>query len=116
MAEGERLDEEDAMNGADTNPQPPCGDERLTEREIQILRLVHEGIARKVIADQLRISIATLQTHLKHIRAKLGVSSAIAALAKARKLSLLKEEPGRYEFHRLLVAQRNETELLLSFA
>ena len=49
-------------------------DEELTEREIQILRLIATGNANKQIADQLSIAEATVKSHVVSILAKLGAN------------------------------------------
>jgi DNA-binding NarL/FixJ family response regulator len=56
---------------------------RLTEREMQILRLLAEGYAQEAIARQLYISPRTVATHIQHILTKLGVRSRAEAVAAA---------------------------------
>jgi HD-GYP domain-containing protein (c-di-GMP phosphodiesterase class II) len=50
----------------------------LTQREVQVLRLLARGSSRRQIADQLFISEATVHTHVLHIYEKVGVSSRAA--------------------------------------
>lgn len=57
----------------------------LTRREEEILEALVDGYQVKEIADQLSISFYTVETHLKNIRAKLGVGSSVAAVSKALK-------------------------------
>ncbi len=47
----------------------------LSQREIDVLRLVAMGYINKEIADKLNISINTILTHRKNISAKLGIKS-----------------------------------------
>lgn len=47
----------------------------LTPREVEVLRLVAEGLANKQIARRLRVSEKTAKTHVSNILAKLGVSA-----------------------------------------
>jgi DNA-binding NarL/FixJ family response regulator len=54
----------------------------LTPREMEILRLVTEGLATKEIADRSGVSYTTICTHLGHIYGKLHVHSRTAAAAK----------------------------------
>jgi DNA-binding NarL/FixJ family response regulator len=54
----------------------------LTPREMEILRLVTEGLATKEIADRSGVSYTTICTHLGHIYEKLHVHSRTAAAAK----------------------------------
>ncbi len=55
-------------------------DERLTEREIAILRLVAEGHPNKQVAWRLQVSTDTVKAHLKNIFAKLDVSDRTQAV------------------------------------
>jgi DNA-binding NarL/FixJ family response regulator len=48
------------------------GDDMLTEREREVLQLVVEGRTHREIADQLFVSVKTVQTHRAHILRKLG--------------------------------------------
>ncbi|HEY7069025.1 MAG TPA: response regulator transcription factor, partial [Acidimicrobiales bacterium] len=47
----------------------------LTPREVEVLRLVADGLANKQIALRLRVSEKTAKTHVSNILAKLGVSA-----------------------------------------
>lgn len=77
-------------------PKPPLPDmpshgglvEPLSEREIQVFRLLSLGLSNPAIADQLYISLATVKTHIRHIFEKLGVENRIEALNKAKELHL----------------------------
>lgn len=51
----------------------------LTEREVEVLRLVARGLSRREIAEALTVSEATSRHHLEHIYAKIGVSTRVAA-------------------------------------
>lgn len=53
--------------------------EPLSEREIEILRLLAQGLTNKDIAQTLCLSVLTVKTHLHHIFGKLGVCSRTAA-------------------------------------
>jgi LuxR family maltose regulon positive regulatory protein len=63
--------------------------EPLTEREIEILRLVESGLSNNEIADKLIVTVGTIKKHLNNIFGKLGVSSRTQALANARAVDLL---------------------------
>jgi DNA-binding CsgD family transcriptional regulator/tetratricopeptide (TPR) repeat protein len=56
---------------------------RLSDRELEVLRLLAAGRSDREIAAALFISLGTATTHVKHIRAKLGVHSRGAAVAHA---------------------------------
>ena len=58
----------------------------LTERELEILRLMSDGYKNKQIADMAFISINTVKTHTQHIYKKLGVKSRLQAINKAKNL------------------------------
>jgi DNA-binding CsgD family transcriptional regulator len=55
----------------------------LTERQLEVLQLVAEGLTNREIARRLFISPATVRTHLEHIFEKLGVGSRTAAVRAA---------------------------------
>jgi DNA-binding NarL/FixJ family response regulator len=61
----------------------------LTRREKEILQLLVNGLSKKHVADQLHISLLTLDTHLKNIYAKLHVHSQIDVIAKTLKEHLI---------------------------
>ncbi len=55
----------------------------LTAREVDVLRLVAEGLTDAEIADQLAISYRTVSTHLTSVYNKLGINSRVAAVRMA---------------------------------
>ncbi len=57
----------------------------LTEREIEVLQLATKGSSNQEIADQLYLSLRTVQSHLNHIFNKLQVSSRTEAVVRALK-------------------------------
>jgi DNA-binding NarL/FixJ family response regulator len=63
--------------------------ERLTHREQQVLRLIAQSKRNKEIAAVLALSRPTVETHLRNLYAKLGVTSRTAAVHHARELGLL---------------------------
>lgn len=56
-------------------PAPAVEQSTLSQREIDVLRLLARGCINKEIADRLSISINTVLTHRKNITAKLGIKS-----------------------------------------
>jgi LuxR family maltose regulon positive regulatory protein len=63
--------------------------EPLSEREIEVLELMAEGLTYQGIAEQLYISPHTVKTHSRNIYAKLDVGNRTLAVAKARTLGIL---------------------------
>lgn len=61
----------------------------LTQREIEILKLVHEGLLSKEISDHLSISIHTVNTHRQRVLKKLGANNSMEAIILSSKLGLL---------------------------
>jgi DNA-binding NarL/FixJ family response regulator len=61
----------------------------LTERELEVLRLVAAGTTNREAAKRLFISEATVKTHLLHLYAKLGVRDRAAAVAAGYEAGLL---------------------------
>ena len=61
----------------------PAPDGVLSPREREVLRLLHEGLTNREIAQSLFISLATVKVHLHHIYGKLGVRSRAQAMARA---------------------------------
>ncbi|SCL40393.1 DNA-binding response regulator, NarL/FixJ family, contains REC and HTH domains [Micromonospora pallida] len=65
------------------------GHEAPSQRELEVLTLVAQGLANREIAARLFVSEATVKTHLLHLYAKLGVNDRAAAVATAYDRGLL---------------------------
>jgi LuxR family maltose regulon positive regulatory protein len=63
--------------------------EPLSERELQVLRLVVAGLSNPEIARELVIAVSTVKSHINHIYGKLGVNNRVGAAARAQALGLL---------------------------
>jgi DNA-binding CsgD family transcriptional regulator len=72
------------ITGADAGRETP-----LTVRELDVLRLVATGETNKAIADELHLSVRTIDRHLSNIFTKLGVGSRTAAAAYAFERDLI---------------------------
>jgi LuxR family maltose regulon positive regulatory protein len=69
--------------------------EPLSERELEVLRLLESDLDGPGIASELIVSLNTVRTHTKNIYAKLGVNSRRAAVRRAAELGLLSSTTGR---------------------
>jgi LuxR family maltose regulon positive regulatory protein len=64
--------------------------EPLSERELEVLRLLAAGLESPEIARELIISVSTARTHIKNIYGKLGVHGRVQAIERARALGLVR--------------------------
>jgi DNA-binding CsgD family transcriptional regulator len=69
--------------------------EPLSQRELEVLRLVARGATNREVARRLFISEASVKAHLLHVYAKLGVNDRAAAVAAAYDRGLLTPGGGR---------------------
>ena len=64
----------------------------LSERELDVLRLLARGASNQEIADELVVALNTVKHHISSILSKLGVGNRTHAVAQARVLGLLPDE------------------------
>jgi len=69
--------------------KPLCKAATLTERELEVLRLIEKGFLNKEIAHLMHITERTVKWHATQIYEKLKVSSRMAAVAEARNMGIL---------------------------
>jgi LuxR family transcriptional regulator, maltose regulon positive regulatory protein len=80
---------------------PSAGRERLSQRvelsrsELRVLRLLPTNLTRPEIAQELYVSVNTVNTHIRNIYSKLGARDRSAAVQRARELRLLSSAPSR---------------------
>jgi LuxR family maltose regulon positive regulatory protein len=67
----------------------PVGDDALSDRELEVLRLLATELTGPEIARHLFVSVNTLRTHTKHIFTKLDVNTRQAAVRRGTELGLL---------------------------
>ena len=86
-AEGAALSTEEAIayaqRGRGARKRPSSGWASLTPTELDVVRLLSEGLGNKEIAERLFISPRTVQTHLLHVYAKLGLTSRVQLAQEA---------------------------------
>lgn len=82
-SEGRRPREVPALSPAQPVIEP------LSERELEVLRLVAAGLSNRGIANRLTISVGTAKTHVHNIISKLNVRGRTEAVARARDLDLI---------------------------
>lgn len=75
--------------GFDSRPPSPDPGPPLSKRELEVLRLVAEGLSNEEIARRLVVSLPTIKFHTSNIFGKLGVRNRTEAVAKAQGLGLL---------------------------
>jgi ATP/maltotriose-dependent transcriptional regulator MalT len=63
--------------------------DQLTEREMEVLYYIAEGMTNKEIGEKLCISASTVKTHTVNLYGKLEVNSRIQAVTKAKALGLI---------------------------
>jgi ATP/maltotriose-dependent transcriptional regulator MalT len=83
----EKMDDPDIVQSRQTDNQPKI--DPLSERELEIVRLMAKGLSNAEIGQTLYIALSTVKVHLRNIFSKLNVSSRMQAVAQAQKLNLL---------------------------
>jgi DNA-binding CsgD family transcriptional regulator len=86
-AEGAAMSHDEAIafvqRGRGKRGRPAFGWSSLTPTEVDVVRLVSEGLRNKEIAEKLLMSPATVKTHLTHVFAKLGITTRTELAAQA---------------------------------
>lgn len=72
-----------------SQPQEPARPETLTPREMEVLRLLAEGLPNKNIAQRLGVSEHTVKFHINAIMGKLGAQSRTEAVVRATRAGLI---------------------------
>ena len=79
-------DAETPVAAGEPHNAPP---DRLSQRELQVLRLLDSDLTGPEIARELYVTLNTLRTHTKRIFTKLDVTTRAAALRRAREQGLI---------------------------
>ena len=75
-AEGTRLTVDDALALAFSMPRPrPRAPAGLTARELEVAELVADGHTNKAIAAELQLLVRTVESHVRHVLAKAGLTN-----------------------------------------
>jgi DNA-binding NarL/FixJ family response regulator len=77
-----------------SQPEPPRGLDELTERELDVFRLIARGLSNAEIGQELYISDTTVKTHITHILQKLDLRDRVQAVVLAYETGLFEEEAG----------------------
>jgi two-component system, NarL family, response regulator YdfI len=72
-----------------TTADPPALSQALTEREIEVLQLLAEGVGNKVIATRLNISEHTVKFHISSVLSKMGAASRTEAVTQGIRNGLI---------------------------
>jgi DNA-binding NarL/FixJ family response regulator len=74
-----------------TSSRVSCEGIKLSNREIEIIRLVAKGMSNKEIAEKIFLSVHTITTHRKNIMSKLGVNNTAGLVMFAVRQKLIEE-------------------------
>jgi DNA-binding NarL/FixJ family response regulator len=80
---------QDGDDGDAARPAPLEPPARLTNRQLQVLRLLAEGVTARGIASRLGLAETTVRNHIRAVLAELGAHSQLEAVARARAQGLV---------------------------
>lgn len=83
------LSPEAVMSLIQSRPKPTPSGQSLTQRELDVLKLIVHGMTNHAIGQELSISVSTAKAYVAKVYKKLGVNSRAEAIAKAIDLRLI---------------------------
>jgi PAS domain S-box-containing protein len=90
LSEFVRTQSRQSLNGALMIPPPVRSDNvRLTSREVEVLKSLAKGRSTRTIANQLNISAATVNNHIKHILTKFDAHTRLEAIRHAESAGVI---------------------------
>jgi DNA-binding NarL/FixJ family response regulator len=78
------------------NSEHSCEPVTISERELEILQLVAQGLTTKQIAEKVHLSFHTVMTHRKNMMGKLGINNTAGLIIYAVRENLI--SPNRFLF------------------
>ena len=81
-----------APDAATARPAGPGGE--LSEREVEVLGLIGDGLTNAEIAERIIVSVRTVETHRAHIHQKLGVRTRAELVRMAREAGVVDDGEG----------------------
>jgi LuxR family maltose regulon positive regulatory protein len=80
----ERLERVERRRRPKRSPSAAAKEAELSERELEVLRLLGSPLSQREIGEELYVSLNTIKTHTRQIFRKLGASTRKEAVASAR--------------------------------
>jgi two-component system, NarL family, response regulator NreC len=77
-------------NASSVGLEPAAGGELLSPREVDVLRLIVQGYTNHQIAQELKISVRTVESHLANLMGKLNMRTRVELARYARSSGILK--------------------------
>lgn len=94
-----RLRERSLQTETPAAEQPKVPDVELTQREAEVLQLIAEGYANKQIADELGLSVKTVEKHRQQVMQKLGIHNIAGLVRHAVAKGIIESSPSGIPVH-----------------
>lgn len=76
-------------NGSTLSTRSPVHEIKLSARELDVLKLLANGVTTTAVAEQLHLSLTTVKNHVQHILHKLGSHTRLDAIRRAERAGLI---------------------------